>query len=77
MQPVRIDKQPISLIELVTAFLASVAIPENIDINVHMKADFPQVKADPPTPEEGSSQPSNKRGASHAGWWKINYKRGS
>jgi two-component system sensor kinase FixL len=47
VRPVRTDKQPISLIELVTAVLASIAIPENISINVHMKADFPQVKADP------------------------------
>ena len=47
VRPVRIDKQPISLNELVTAVLASVAIPENININVCMKADFPQVKADP------------------------------
>ncbi|HYA78015.1 MAG TPA: PAS domain S-box protein [Verrucomicrobiae bacterium] len=46
VQPIRIDKQPISLIELVTAVLISVAIPENININVHMKTDFPQVKAD-------------------------------
>ena len=47
VRPVRIDKQPISLTELVTAVLASVAIPENININVCMKTDFPQVKADP------------------------------
>ena len=46
VRPIRIDKQTISLIELVTAVLASVAIPENINIDVHMKADFPQVKAD-------------------------------
>ena len=47
VRPVRIDKQPISLNELVTAVLASVTVPENININVRMKADFPQVKADP------------------------------
>ena len=47
VRPVRIDKQPISLTELVTAVLASVAIPEKININVCMKTAFPQVKADP------------------------------
>jgi signal transduction histidine kinase len=47
VRPVRIDKKPISLMELVTAVLAAVAIPENININVCTKADFPQVKADP------------------------------
>ena len=47
VRPIRIDKQPISLIELVNAVISSVAIPENINVNVCMKADFPQVKADP------------------------------
>ena len=47
VRPVRIDKQPISLKELVTAVLASVSIPENINMNACMKTDFPQVKADP------------------------------
>jgi two-component system sporulation sensor kinase A len=47
VRPVKIDKQPISLIELVTAVLASVAIPENITMNARMKRNFPQVKADP------------------------------
>ena len=47
VRPIRIDKQPISLNELVNAVLSSVAIPEKINVNVHMKADFPQVKADP------------------------------
>ena len=35
VRPIRIDKQPISLMELVNAVLASIAIPENIDLNVH------------------------------------------
>ncbi len=47
VKPIRIEKQPISLIELVNAVISSVAIPENINVNVCMRADFPQVKADP------------------------------
>ena len=43
----RYDKRPLSLIELVTAVLASIPIPENINIKMGMKADFPQIKADP------------------------------
>jgi len=46
VRPIRIDKQPISLTELVAAVLASVAIPENIKMNMDMKTDFPKVKAD-------------------------------
>ena len=47
VRPIRIDKQPISLIELVNSVLASIATSENININVSIKTDFPQVKADP------------------------------
>ena len=47
VRPVKIDKQPINLKELVTVVLASVAIPENINMNAYMKTAFRQVKADP------------------------------
>ena len=47
VRPVKIDKQPINLKELVTVVLGSVAIPENINMNACMKTAFPQVKADP------------------------------
>ncbi len=47
VRPVRIDKQPINLKELVTVVLGSVAIPENINMNACMKTAFPQVEADP------------------------------
>jgi two-component system sensor kinase FixL len=47
VRPVNIFKQSINLKELVTTVLGSVAITENININVDMKTDFPQVKADP------------------------------
>jgi two-component system sensor kinase FixL len=47
VRPVKIDKKPINLKELVTAVLASVAIPTNIKAQTHIKEDFPQVKADP------------------------------
>ncbi len=46
VRPVKIDKQPINLKELVTAVLGSVVIPENINMNACMKTAF-QVKADP------------------------------
>jgi len=47
VRPVKIDKQPINLKELVTVVLGSVVIPENINMNACMKPAFPQVKADP------------------------------
>jgi two-component system sensor kinase FixL len=47
VRPVKIDKKPISLKELVTVVFASVAISLNIDAQAHIKEDFPQVKADP------------------------------
>jgi two-component system sporulation sensor kinase A len=47
VRPVKIDKKPISLKELVTVVFASVAIPTNIKAQAHIKEDFPQVKADP------------------------------
>jgi signal transduction histidine kinase len=47
VRPVKIDKKPISLKELVTVVFASVAISLNIDAQAHIKEDFPLVKADP------------------------------
>jgi len=47
VRPVKIDKQPINLKELVTIVLGSVVIPENINMKACMKTAFPQVKADP------------------------------
>jgi two-component system sensor kinase FixL len=46
VRPIRVDKQPINLQELINLVLASVAIPENIKVNMHMNSDFPQVKVD-------------------------------
>ena len=47
VRPITIDKQSINLKELVSAVLVSVAKTENINVTVHIQADFPQVKADP------------------------------
>ena len=47
VRPVKIDKQPINLKELVTVVLGSVSIPENINMKACMKTAFRQVKADP------------------------------
>jgi PAS domain S-box-containing protein len=46
VRPNWIDKQPISFTELINDVLASVAIPENINVSLGVKPDFPQVKAD-------------------------------
>ncbi len=46
VQPVKIDKKPINLKELVTNVLASVATPNNIMVQTQIEDDFPQIKAD-------------------------------
>ena len=46
VQPVKIDKKPFSLKELVTNVLASVATPNNITVQTQIEDDFPQIKAD-------------------------------
>ncbi|MCL4430459.1 MAG: PAS domain S-box protein, partial [Chloroflexi bacterium] len=46
VQPVKIDKKPVSLKELVTNVLASVAVPENIAVKIVIRENFPQIKAD-------------------------------
>ena len=45
VQPIKIDKKPFSLKELVTNVLASVATPNNIKVQTLID-DFPQIKAD-------------------------------
>jgi signal transduction histidine kinase len=47
VRPIKVDKQSINLKGLVNTVLASVTVTENININVDVKTDFPQVKADP------------------------------
>jgi PAS domain S-box-containing protein len=46
VQPIKIDKKPFSLNELVTNVLASVATPNNIKVKTQIDDDFPQIKAD-------------------------------
>ena len=46
VQPVKIDKKPINLKELVTNVLASVATPNNITVQTQIEDGFPQIKAD-------------------------------
>lgn len=46
VQPVKIDKKPINLKELVTGVLASVAIPTDILVLTQIEDDFPLIKAD-------------------------------
>jgi len=46
VQPVRIDKKPINLKELVANVLALVATPNSITVQSRIQEDFPQIKAD-------------------------------
>lgn len=47
VRPLKIDKKPISLQELITTVLKTVPIPENITVQVHNSGDLFEVKADP------------------------------
>ena len=46
VQPIRVDKKPFSLKGLINEILASVVTPNNINVNMRIKDDFPQIKAD-------------------------------
>jgi two-component system sensor kinase FixL len=46
VQPVKIDKKPFSLKELIANVLASVAIPKKITVQTQVEDDLPQIKAD-------------------------------
>ena len=46
VQPVKIDKKPLILKDLVSDVLASVATPSNIIVETQIEDDFPQIKAD-------------------------------
>jgi two-component system sensor kinase FixL len=47
VQPVKIDKKPVDLKELITNVLATVPIPNNISVKTECQDVFPAVKADP------------------------------
>jgi len=46
VQPVRIDKKPINLEELVTNVLASVSVPSGIAVETEISENLPQIRAD-------------------------------
>jgi PAS domain S-box-containing protein len=46
VQPVRVDKKPFSLKELVREILVSIITPNNIRVRIKIENDFPQIKAD-------------------------------
>ncbi|MGE5533674.1 MAG: PAS domain S-box protein [Bacillota bacterium] len=46
VQPVRIDKKPINLKDLIVNVLTSVSVPRNIAIRKVIREDLPQIKAD-------------------------------
>jgi PAS domain S-box-containing protein len=47
VRPIKIDKKPVNLKEIVDAVVSSVAIPANISMQTRMKKNVSQVKADP------------------------------
>jgi PAS domain S-box-containing protein len=46
VQSVKIDKKPVSIVDLVAGVLALVAMPPNISVENRIQTDFPQMKAD-------------------------------
>ena len=46
VQPIRIDKTPINLIELVANVLDSIVVPSNIAVDTVIRGNLPQIKAD-------------------------------
>ena len=47
VQPVKIDKKPVNIKELVNGVLETVAIPANISVNIQNQASTLEIKADP------------------------------
>jgi PAS domain S-box-containing protein len=47
VRPVKIDKKPISLKELVDSALSNIGIPDNINLENHVNQSFQKVKVDP------------------------------
>ena len=47
VQPVRVDKKPIDLKELLDSVLATITIPTNVTVKTTIQENFPQIKADP------------------------------
>ncbi len=45
--PVKIDKEPVNLKDLITNVLETVAVPSNIMVETQVMGHFPQIKADP------------------------------
>ena len=47
VRPIKIDKKPVNLKEIVNGVILSITIPANISVQTQMDNNFPQVKADP------------------------------
>jgi PAS domain S-box-containing protein len=47
VRPIKIDKEPVDLKEIVDGVLSSITIPANISVKAKMDKNFPHVKADP------------------------------
>jgi two-component system, NtrC family, sensor histidine kinase AtoS len=46
VQPVKIDRKPISLKELVASVFATVIVPSNVSVQTQIAQNFPQIKVD-------------------------------
>ncbi len=47
VRPIKIDKKPVNLKEIVDHVISSICIPVNISVQTEMDDDFPEIKADP------------------------------
>ena len=47
VRPVKIDKKPVSVGELINSVFSTILIPESITLQVSVAEGFPEVKADP------------------------------
>ena len=47
VRPIKIDKTPVNIEEIVDSVISSITIPTNISVQTMMDDNFPQVKADP------------------------------
>jgi PAS domain S-box-containing protein len=47
VRPIKINKTPINLVEIVEGVISSITIPANISVQTRMDNNFPQLKADP------------------------------
>ena len=72
VRPIRIEKKPIDLKELINSVLFSVSVPANIALKKQLPNNFPEIHADPQLLETGFNQSCDKCYTSHARRRKTN-----